>query len=146
MQTIKERIKIIKDLTSLTKKDTDQIQNLRHMLDNILNDTDQISIKDRLINYYSDLKKIHGDKVTKSMLETKCLENKIPARVVREAGGIKAIRAMVLDQSKNIDDFDQESESNTTSPSTEEVDVEVEVEEEASEEESLDEDEVEIEE
>ncbi len=98
--SIKERTKIIKDLNSLTKKDTDQLLTLRQMLDNILNDTDQISIKDRLINFYLDLKKLHGDKVTKVLLETRCLENKIPARVVREAGGIKAIRALALERTK----------------------------------------------
>lgn len=108
--SIKERQKIIKDLTSLTKKDSDQLMNLRQMLDNIINNTEQIPIKDRLINFYLDLKKTHGDKITKSMLETKCLENKIPARVVREAGGIKAIKAFALERRYGPDNSDSESD------------------------------------
>ena len=35
-ESIKEKTKIIKDLTSLTKKDSEQLYNLRQMLDNIL--------------------------------------------------------------------------------------------------------------
>jgi hypothetical protein len=108
-ESIKERTKIIKDLTTLTKKDTEQIMTLRQMLDNVLNDTDQISIKDRVINYYVDLTKSNGQKITKSMLETRCLENKIPARHVREMGGIKAIRTLALEKMKLSDHNETDS-------------------------------------
>ena len=122
-ESIKERTKIIKDLTSITKKDSEQAMNLRQMLNNIINNTEQIPIKDRLINFYLDLKKIHGDKVSKNHLEVKCLENKVPARVVREAGGIKAIRAIALEKLKFDNqllkpDQDDESEESTSSNTT----------------------------
>ena len=115
-ESIKERQKIIKDMTSLVKKDSEQILNLKHMLDNILNNTEQVSIKDRVIGFYTDLVKINGQRITKSMLETKCLENKIPARYVRTIGGIKTIKELALKQSKadvelNINHSDKESDT-----------------------------------
>ncbi len=127
--SIKERTKIIKDLTTLTKKDTDQIMTLRQMLDNVLNDTDQISIKDRVIQYYRDLVKTNGQKITKTMLETRCLENKIPARHVRDLGGIKAIKTLALN--KTTDSSDSEPETNSTGTiRTDEEEIEEEIEEE----------------
>lgn len=128
-ESIKERQKMIKDMTSLVKKDSDQIMNLRHALDNIINNTEQIPIRERLINFYIDLKKIHGDKVTKSMLENKCLENKLPGRVVRESGGIKAIRQMVLEKNKSLGNEEIQSEiEKSEETELEETDSEVEVE------------------
>jgi hypothetical protein len=128
-ESIKERTKIIKDLANLTKKDTDQIMTLRHMLDNILNDTDQISIKDRVIQYYCDLMKTNGQKITKSMLETRCLENKIPARHVRELGGIKAIRLLALEKMKINDEKSQNSVSEKSLKSDQNIESEEEMEE-----------------
>jgi len=118
--SIKERQKIIKDLTLQTKKDLDQIQDLKQMLDNVLNDTDHVSTSDKLVNFYIELMKIHGDKITKSMLETKCLENKVPARVVREAGGIKAIKQMVLDKKELLSKESEESEESESQEESEE--------------------------
>ena len=125
-ESIKERTKIIKDFMNLTKKDSEQIMTLRQLLDNVLNNTEQIPIKDRLINFYLDLKKTHGDKVTKVLLETRCLENKIPARVVREIGGIKVIKSLALEKIKESSDqseIEEESEI-STEPTIEEQEQE----------------------
>jgi hypothetical protein len=116
--SLKQRQKLIKDMTSLVKKDSEQLVNLKEILNNIINDTDQISAKDRLIKFYIELSK--NGKVNKNMLEIKCLENKIPARVVREAGGIKVIKRMALEYlNKGKNDQESESESELESESNE---------------------------
>jgi hypothetical protein len=120
-ESIKERQKIIKDLNNLCKKDSEQSMLMRQMLDNILNNTEQIPIKDRIVNFYIDLMRTSGQKITKSMLETKCLENKIPARHVREIGGIKIIRQMALEKSKTDNDSEHGSEHSDPQQETEEV-------------------------
>ena len=139
-ESIKERQRIIKDLTNLSKKDSEHMMSMKQMLDNILNNTEQIPIRDRVINFYCELIKSHGQKITKSMLETKCLENKIPARYVRELGGIKAIRSMALekmksgqdkDYSETNEEIDSENDSNSEPESKEELDPEIEEEEES---------------
>lgn len=104
-ESIKDRQKIIKDLNILTIKDTEQLLTLKHMLDDVLNNTDQLTIKDKIIKYYIDIMKTNkNQKITKHMLETKCLENKIPARHVRLLGGIKAIKELAI---KHIGDNKQ---------------------------------------
>jgi hypothetical protein len=110
-ESIKERHKIIKDLATITKKDTEQAMSLRQMLENILNNTEQVPIKDRVVNLYTDLVRTNGQKITKVMLENKCLENKIPCRNVRELGGIKAIRLMALEKMKITDQESDQEES-----------------------------------
>ena len=119
-ESIKERQRIIRDLTNQCKKDSDQAMSMRLMLDNILNNTEQIPIKDKVINFYIDLMKTK-QKVTKSMLEAKCLENKIPCRHVREIGGIKLIREMALEKINEEGGFEEEDSEESSEESSEEV-------------------------
>lgn len=120
-ESTKERQKIIRDLTSITKKDIDQIMLLHNMLNNILNNTEQISIENKLINYYIELSKNCTCRVTKSMLETKCLQNKIPSRHVRLMGGIKTIKQNALKIfHKDIDIDEDEDEDETNEEETDE--------------------------
>jgi len=98
-ESIKERNKQIKDANNLIKKDSEQLMTLKQMLDNILTNSDQVPIKERVINFCSELITLHGEqKVSKIMLETKCLEHKIPGRWVRESGGIKIIKQLALEK------------------------------------------------
>lgn len=110
-ESIKERQKMVKDMSSLIKKDSEQIITLKHMLDNILNNTEQVPIRDRVIEFYCDLIKTNGQKITKSMLETKCLENKVPAIHVRLLGGIKAIKDMALEKIRSNENEKESEES-----------------------------------
>lgn len=119
-ESIKERQRIIRDLTNQCKKDSDQAMSMRLMLDNILNNTEQIPIKDKVINFYIDLMKTK-QKVTKSMLEAKCLENKIPCRHVREIGGIKLIREMALEKINEEGGFEEEDSEESSEEGSEEV-------------------------
>jgi hypothetical protein len=66
------------------------------------------------------------------MLETRCLENKIPARHVREMGGIKVIKALALEKMKmntdsesNSDESNLDSGTHTGSPEQDEEITEV---------------------
>ena len=95
--SVKERTKIIKNLLSISKRDGENAQVLRQTLQNIINDTEKIPLEDRVTNYCWELIVQNGKdstKVTKGMLEARLLENKIPARWVREMGGIKIIRKL----------------------------------------------------
>lgn len=96
--SLKTRNKLIKDLVLLTKKDTDQLVALRQLLDEMIGNTERRSIKERVVDYYLELAKTNHSVVTKAMLESKCLEHRIPARWCRELGGIKAIRQMALER------------------------------------------------
>lgn len=103
-ESIKEREKTVRDMTSLIRKDSDHITTMKLMLDNMLNNTEQVSIKDRIITFYMELS-TSGKKITKAMLEGKCTENKIPARWIRSLGGIKAIKEAANRKIKGIGDY-----------------------------------------
>ncbi len=105
--SIKERTKLIKSLMSLVKRDTDEAIKLRNSLENIVNDTDQIPLKDRVINLCWDLilkNNKNANKVTKGSLEQHLLQNKIPAMHVRNMGGIKVIKNLAIEKFKENTD------------------------------------------
>lgn len=95
--SIKERNKQVRDINALIKKDSDYLSQMRDILENILSNGDHVPIRERVLGYCAELISEFGEtKVTKTMLENKCLVNKIPARYVREIGGIKAIKKLSL--------------------------------------------------
>lgn len=97
--SIKEYSRISRSMNELIKKDTETIGNIRLCIENMLNDSDQIPIKDRVINICAELITEHTeDRVTKLLLEKKCTEKNIPARWVRDLGGIKEIKKLVADR------------------------------------------------
>ena len=109
-ESVKERTKQIRDMNHLIKKDSDQLMTLRQMLENILSNTEQLPLKDRIVKLCSELITQHGEnKVTKVMLENKCLEQKIPARFVREYGGIKILKKIAQELSQP-EETEKESE------------------------------------
>lgn len=111
-KSIRDRTRIIKDLQTLTKNDTEQVTKLRNMIKNIvLDETCQNSISDKVVDYYCELIQSGVKKITKNILETKCLENNIPARHVREMGGIKAIKTLAFKKMKLISGPDPETGS-----------------------------------
>lgn len=115
--SIKERTKHVKNSTDLIKKDSEQLSYLREILNNIVSvDEVDIPIKDRIVNFCRELIAVHGESsVDKKMLETMCLNNKIAARHVRDAGGIKEIKKLALIQtttSPKVPKEDTESDSN----------------------------------
>jgi len=112
-ESVKEHNKLIREMTQLIKKDSDQIMTLKQMLENILSNTDQLPMKERVINYCSELITENGEaKVTKVMLENKLLEHKIPCRWVREFGGIKILKnlALKLNQSESESESEEDVE------------------------------------
>ena len=111
--SIKERNKQMRDMSSLIKKDSEQIEIIRQMLENLLNNSDQMPMKDRIIKLCSELVKQHGEtKVSKVMLENKCIDNKIPARFVRDFGGIKIIKKLAIEKKEDsLDESLNESEN-----------------------------------
>ena len=110
--SVKERNKIIKDLISITKKDSDQIELLRLTLGNIINGSDNIPIEDKVLLLCKDLIDSEGDTCTKKMLEDKLIDNKIPARYIRDLGGVKIIKKKVAEKYKNLDpEIIQENET-----------------------------------
>jgi hypothetical protein len=113
--SIKERQKIVKDSVQIIKKDIEQVTNLKDLLDSIINNTEEVPMKDKIINFYNELYKVHGNKTTKQMLETKCLENNIPARNIRSLGGIKEIKKLansLIDINEEINEEINDTSSN----------------------------------
>jgi len=85
--SIKERSKLIKNMSGLIRTDSDNLSNMRTLLSAIINESNIISPRDKLINVYIDLLKENKDaKITKILLEAKCIEVGIPVRSIRDVG------------------------------------------------------------
>ncbi len=100
--SLKERLKQIKDMSNTVKNDSDKIVELKDMLNTIVKH-EFVGIKDRIINYCKELIDEYGEhSVTKTMLENRCNEKGISARYIREYGGIKAIKFLCTNNPKKI--------------------------------------------
>jgi len=118
--SIKERNRHIREMSLLVKNDTEQLMNLKLMLENILNSSNQLPIKDRVLNHCMELINLHGESnVSKIMLEKKCVDNKIPARYVREFGGIKVIKRLALEKLNLPSEITETSEVSEVSEESE---------------------------
>lgn len=103
--SIKERTKVVKTLSELIKNDSKELENMRTMIDNIVNNTDKLPLKDRVVNMCVDyIVKNNNDEsvITKVFLEKELADKDIPLRFIREHGGVKAIRKMAIDKVKNV--------------------------------------------
>lgn len=99
--SIKDRHRIIKELLAITNKDASHLVNIRNLLNKMITGSGNINIEERVIGFYCDLYYETGSRITKTMLEARCIENNIPARQVRDLGGIKTIREKALIILKN---------------------------------------------
>jgi hypothetical protein len=106
--SVKERSKIARDTISLIKNDSDTLELLKQTMENVLTGSERLPIKDRIIGLYKELSSSTCQKITKVMLEEKCLENGIAARHIRDYGGIKAIRDLAT--TKPVFNSDSDSE------------------------------------
>lgn len=99
--SIEQRSRCIRDLSNMCKSDLETIKILRSTLTSITSGTPEMSVKDKLLTIYSELVSRYGNKVTKKQLEDGCLNSGIPARSVRDYGGLNKIKQLYLSEVKN---------------------------------------------
>jgi hypothetical protein len=97
--SIKERNRNIRETLVLIKKDQEHIDNLKQMLTNIVPVGSGKSNKDKLLTLCHNLVVAHGENyINKNILESTCVENNIPPRLIRDIGGVKYIKQMINDK------------------------------------------------
>ena len=85
-------------MLNITKKDKEHIDNLRSLLQEILTNNECKSNKEKFLSMCNSAITIHGeDCVSKAMLESLCADNNIPPRIIRDLGGVKAIKQLILE-------------------------------------------------
>lgn len=98
--SIKERNKHVNDMISLIKKDEDHVEGLKLLLNNMLSNGNGLckTNKDKLLSLCSGLIVVHGENhITTKVLESVCADNNIPPRIIRDIGGIKAIKQALIE-------------------------------------------------
>ncbi len=100
--SIKERNKHVKDMISLIKKDEEHIDGLKELLNNTLSNGNNVckTNRDKILSLCKGLIVVHGENhITKIVLESLCADNNIPPRIIRDLGGIKAIKQILSENS-----------------------------------------------
>ncbi len=101
--SIKERNKHVNDMISLIKKDEDHVEGLKLLLNNMLSSGNNPckTNKDKILSLCSGLIIVHGENhITTKVLESLCADNNIPPRIIRDLGGIKAIKQTLIEGPK----------------------------------------------
>lgn len=98
--SIKERNKHVNDMISLIRKDEDHVEGLKLLLNNMLSNGNNPckTNKDKLLSLCSGLVVVHGENyITTKVLESLCADNNMPLRIIRDLGGIKAIKHTLIE-------------------------------------------------
>ncbi len=100
--SIKERNKHVNEMISLIRRDEEHVEGLKLLLNNMLSSGNNPckTNKDKILSLCSGLVAVHGENhITIKVLESLCADNNIPPRIIRDLGGIKAIKQILVENS-----------------------------------------------